>query len=302
MNKKVAILLSAYNGAKYIREQVESILNQTYKEITLYVRDDCSTDETLSILKEYEGCGVIVMEGKENLGYPEGFYELLRNVTDADYYGFSDQDDVWMPDKISRAVEKLEENKEEVPAIFLANYDICDEELNVFKKSPSLPYTPGFRHSIFSCLSLGFTMVLNQQAKEMITYQRSSTVVTKDDWIGMLCSAFGKVYFDEKSCALHRRTPEAFTDDSPNFFKMQVARFKTYFVEDGFSYVRAVNEEFYDTFKEELKSEDKKELELFVNRSRNPIHVLKKVFYPHRLRYDKASEIMVRTMFLLGRL
>ncbi|NCC44520.1 MAG: glycosyltransferase, partial [Clostridia bacterium] len=77
--KKVAVLLSSYNGEKYIAEQIDSILAQTYPNIDIYVRDDCSTDGTVAVLRPYAERGdIILMEGEKNLGYPEGFYEMLR--------------------------------------------------------------------------------------------------------------------------------------------------------------------------------------------------------------------------------
>ena len=95
MDKKVNVLLSAYNGEKYIREQIESILEQSYKNIEIYVRDDGSKDGTLTILKEYEERGLIHLEAGKNVGFVKSFEWLIANGGEADYYAFSDQDDFW---------------------------------------------------------------------------------------------------------------------------------------------------------------------------------------------------------------
>lgn len=301
--KKVAILLSSFNGEKYIAQQIDSILSQTYPNIEIYVRDDCSTDHTLEILETYAQQGKIhLIAGDTNLGYPEGFYELLRTVTEADYFGFSDQDDVWEPDKIARAVVGLNRRDPELPALFFARYEICDENLNHIRNSAFLSSKPEFRHSLFECLGLGFTLVMNRKAKEMITTQRSVYGDTKDVWIGMLCSAFGQVVSDRKSCAKHRRNPGAYSIQDCNFWQTQYDRFCQLFLNDGFQYIHTVMQEFYDTYKDKLSSEYRKELEVFVNTSHNPLHVLHKVFYPHRLRYDWKDEIMLRIIFLIGKL
>lgn len=302
-DKKVAVLLSAYNGEKYIAEQIDSILNQTYPNLHLYVRDDCSTDNTRAVLRAYaENPRVTIIEGEKNLGYPEGFYELLRTVKGADYYSFSDQDDVWEPDKLARAAAGLSRRNPKFPAMFFANYEICDEKLNVIRRSACLRTRPCFRNSLYACLGLGFTIVLNTPAKEMITNQRSVYGETKDVWIGMLCSAFGEVIFDRKSCAKHRRNPGAYSAESIHFWKTQRERFRELFLNDGFSYVHTVMQEFYDTYRGRLRPEDEAELALLVSTSRSPSAVLKKVFFPHRLRYEWKDELMLRIIFLIGRL
>lgn len=301
--KKVAVLLSAYNGEKYIAEQIESILWQDYPNIDLYVRDDCSTDSTLSILEEFEKKGqIILMRGEKNLGYPEGFYELMRTVHDADYFSFSDQDDVWEKDKISRAVKSLNKMDTEKPGLFIANYDICDENLNYIRTSSCLGTRPKFRNSLYACLGLGFTMVLNRSAKEMVINCRSRRSVTKDVWIGMLCSAFGEVVYDKKSCAKHRRNSGAFSAQDTTFVEIQKERFKKFFSADGFGTVYIVMQEFYDTFKSDLKKSDLKELTLLLNQKKTLINKIKKILYPHRLRYDWKDEIMLRIIFLMGKL
>lgn len=301
--KKVAVLLSSYNGEKYIAEQIDSILAQTYPNIDIYVRDDCSTDGTVAVLRPYAERGdIILMEGEKNLGYPEGFYEMLRTVTTADYYSFSDQDDVWNPDKISRAVVGLNRRDQDIPALYFANYDVCDEELNYLYTSTYLRTKPVFRHSLYACVGLGFTFVLNKRAKEMITNQRSVYGETKDVWIGMLCSAFGELIFDRKPCAKHRKNPGAYSVQESSFWQIQKERFKQLFLDDGFAYIHTVMQEFYDTYKDEMRPSERKELELMVNISHDPLHVLKKVCYPHRLRYDLKDEIMLRMVFLIGRL
>ena len=115
---KVHILMSTYNGHKFLREQLDSIFKQTYSNFTLYVRDDGSNDDTNELLEEYikeHRLGedkVIIVKNKEkkNLGWKGNFWELLDKCSDADYYAFCDQDDVWQPCKLEYAVEMLEKN------------------------------------------------------------------------------------------------------------------------------------------------------------------------------------------------
>ena len=100
--------MSTYNGERYLREQIDSILQQIDVEIELIIRDDGSNDGTVQIIEEYASkypcisyyCG-------DNVGVGKSFMELLKNAPTADYYAFSDQDDVWLKDKLIRAVKAI---------------------------------------------------------------------------------------------------------------------------------------------------------------------------------------------------
>ncbi len=301
--KRVAVLLSSYNGEKYIEEQVESILNQSYKNITLFIRDDCSKDGTAEVIKKYaENENVVFLTAEKNLGYPGGFYEMLRLIEGYDYYSFSDQDDVWKPDKIERAVEFLKDSDAQKPCLFFADYDVVDEELNFIRRSVGPRKNPDFNYSLFSSIGLGFTYVINNTLRELLLAKKSVKTVTKDVWIGMLACAFGTAYYDSTVSALHRRNDGAYSSQDRTFFQSQKERFKKYFKTDGFTNIKNVMDEFCEMFYEQLSPKDKKILKLFVNRSKNPLIVLKKVFYPHRLRYDIKDEIMLRIVFLIGKL
>jgi len=133
--KKVNVLLSAYNGEKYIKEQIDSILAQSWENIDIYVRDDGSSDGTAAILKEYESAGKIKLELGKNVGFIKSFFWLVVNSGDADYYAYSDQDDSWNSDKIKMAVEKLEEEVSsedmcKLPVLYFSNYDFYDDDMN----------------------------------------------------------------------------------------------------------------------------------------------------------------------------
>jgi len=111
----IDVLMATYNGEKYIKEQIESILNQTYKNIHLIISDDGSKDNTVQILKEYENKDkrVTVYVQKQNLGYIKNFEFLLTKIEN-DIYMLSDQDDVWKVDKIENTYNKL---KEDIPEL-----------------------------------------------------------------------------------------------------------------------------------------------------------------------------------------
>jgi len=108
--EQIDILMATYNGEKYLREQIESILNQTYKNIRLIISDDCSTDESRKIIEEYEKKDerVISYFQEQNLGYVKNFEFLLTKVKN-EVYMLSDQDDVWNDTKVEKTYNKLKQ-------------------------------------------------------------------------------------------------------------------------------------------------------------------------------------------------
>ena len=106
---KLIVLMSTYNGEKYLREQLNSLVTQKFKPDQIMIRDDGSNDSTMDIIKYYaDSYKFIKYYQGENLGPAKSFMELINKAEDADYYALCDQDDVWFDDKLSTAVDTLE--------------------------------------------------------------------------------------------------------------------------------------------------------------------------------------------------
>ena len=134
-NPKVIICMSTYNGEKYVKEQIESLLNQTYKNLEIYVRDDGSKDNTINILEEYEKNNKIHFIKGNNVGVVKSFYECLKEAYDnAEYFAYCDQDDKWHKNKIERAISKLKKENQEQPTLYFSEFNYCDENLNFVHK------------------------------------------------------------------------------------------------------------------------------------------------------------------------
>lgn len=116
---KVTILISTYNGYKYLEEQYNSLINQKYPNIEIIFRDDGSTDDSIGIIENYcQHCNVSLLLGA-NCGARNSFLCLIsQSSVDSSYYAFCDQDDVWESDKLSRAVEQLSKLPEDIPAMY----------------------------------------------------------------------------------------------------------------------------------------------------------------------------------------
>ena len=127
--EKIDILLATYNGEEYLEEQLNSILNQTYKNFNLIISDDNSTDSTVKILDKYskKDSRIIVYKQNRNLGVVSNFEFLLSKV-ESKYFMFSDQDDIWIETKIEKSINKLEETNSD---IVFTDLMVVDDKLNV---------------------------------------------------------------------------------------------------------------------------------------------------------------------------
>lgn len=198
MLKRVAVMISTYNGEKFLREQIESIEKQKGDFILdLWVRDDGSNDGTIAILKEYAAKGILTWYNGTNQRSAKSFLDLLRHCGRYDYYAFCDQDDVWYADKIARGIAALK--KEQRPALYFSNARMVDRNLedlgrNVYRIAP---------HTDFDTLAiagglLGCTMILNGKLRELLcSGKKPEKLVMHDFYVALVCSAMGgKILYD----------------------------------------------------------------------------------------------------------
>lgn len=203
---KVAVLMSTYNGEKYIKEQIESILNQSYEQIEIIIRDDGSKDETVNILKQYADKynNIKIIVGN-NIGVSKSFIELLKHKSDAEFYAFCDQDDIWKKDKIYNAVEKLKEFNN-IPTLYYSEVTAVDNNLNELFKSN---YTgiDSLGSAFNTTPVIGCTVVFNKKLKIMIeSNEIPENIVMHDLYLYRVCLAVeGKVIHDKNSYIYYRQ-------------------------------------------------------------------------------------------------
>ena len=172
----ISILLATYNSEKYIREQINSILAQTYQDWRLVVRDDLSMDSTEEILKGYisryqDKISILDNHGESKRAYLN-FVELLKNV-ESEYYMFCDHDDVWLPNKIEISMQRMNEvEMPNVPVIVHTDMKVVDQDLNIIHDSfwaysRLLPERTSFKEMVLCNSSNGCTMLFNHKAKEV---------------------------------------------------------------------------------------------------------------------------------------
>ena len=202
--KKVQVLLSTYNGEKYLKEQIESIIKQEEVEISLLVRDDGSTDKTIEILEEISknNRNIKIYKG-ENKGPARSFMELVQKSEEVDYYAFADQDDIWETKKIISAVKKL--NNPDIPELYISSLTIVDENLNnIEKKEIQGKFT--FEDEMIKNFATGCTQVFNKKLRNIINLYEPQYIIMHDSWITRVCYAIGgNVVIDKNSYIKYRQ-------------------------------------------------------------------------------------------------
>lgn len=203
---KVNILLSTYNGEQYLKEQVKSIQDQTYRDWQLLIRDDGSTDGTVEIIQELvaqdERIRFINQGAIENLGVIKSFHALLK-YEKADLYCFSDQDDVWLPEKITLQVAEAAKHPQEVPLLVYTDLKVVDENLNVQHESMIRTQSDHANTELIQELTentvTGGVAMINHALAELWTGQENHALLMHDWYLALLATAFGKlIYIDHR--------------------------------------------------------------------------------------------------------
>lgn len=209
--EKVDILLATYNGEKYLREQINSILNQTYTEFRLLISDDGSTDETRAVLEEYKNkdSRIEVFFQENNLGVVKNFEFLLEKV-EAKYYMFSDQDDIWKEGKIEKSLKKIEEGFD----LVYSDLEVVDENLNVTYESywklkgisNKIKKYNNFESLYLNNFVTGCTIISKKELiNSFMPLPNTSKFVLHDYWISLIISQNGKIAYIEEPLIKYRQ-------------------------------------------------------------------------------------------------
>jgi len=305
-SKRVTVLLSTYNGAPYIGEQLDSILNQSYKNIKIIVRDDGSKDGTQDVLKEYESKGLIQAICGENMGVTKSFFWLLANAGEADYYSFAEQDDVWLPNKLERAIEHLEKVDNTIPQIFASAYDYYDSQMKFIGKGPQIAHPNSLvRTLVVTQIYLGFTMVVNPVTKKLIDESDTVNMELKcyhDYWLTLMGLSLGNIIYDPVVTIKYRRHENNVSTLKTSFWEIQKERIQKFlFGKELQSYQDSIYD-FYKLYKGRMKEKDRKKFRLFINKKYSLKKAIKKCFYPERYRDKWLDEIGLRVFCLIGKI
>lgn len=214
---KIDILMATYNGEKYIREQIESLQNQSYNNWTLLISDDGSTDNTLAIVEEMQKTDQRIEVVAQNAGFhsaTKNFLSLLK-VSSAPYVMFCDQDDVWLRDKIELSLTKIIELEErfekQTPLVVFTDSRVVNEQLECISESFTAtldfdPCTITLPQFLVGNVAQGSAMILNRAIVEKVIHEDiPNPFEFHDHWIVCLAKAVGVVVYIKKPTLLYRQ-------------------------------------------------------------------------------------------------
>lgn len=212
----IAVLLSTYNGEKYLEAQLDSLLSQSVRDFSIYIRDDGSSDETLNIIDAFcrRDQRIVLLDSSDNIGCAASFLYLLRHV-EADIYMFCDQDDIWLPNKIERVVDYFLVNNSTLPTLYHCDLKVVDQSLNLIHSS-FLTYqkmtaknTNNKNNLYIQNYVVGCTSAINAALANLvlshIDERQYKMVAMHDWWLAITAKLFGEVYYDDVQTILYRQ-------------------------------------------------------------------------------------------------
>jgi glycosyltransferase involved in cell wall biosynthesis len=304
LSKRVEILLSTFNGAPWLTEQIDSITNQDYPEINLRIRDDGSTDTTREVLDGYKRTHPDWnISSGQNIGIFKSYMQLLQSTdSQADYFAFADQDDVWMKNKVSRAVEHLDRGPSLVPAIYYSRLEFVDEQLRHTGWS-SIPTQSGFHTALVQNQAFGCTCVINASARELILQSVPEWALMHDWWCYLVVSAFGQVIYDPEPTIKYRKHGSNVTPAAPNFAIELVNRFRRYMSDRGI--VMRVGDqamEFYKRYGDRLNENNRTIIRGFLDARKRALGGRIHYAFSMPLRRNTPLDTLImRILILIGR-
>lgn len=207
--KTVMVIMSTYNGERFIREQIDSILNQENCQVGIYVRDDGSTDRTVEILSAYRKNGVLDYCVGKNLKPAKSFLTALIDTKQADYYAFADQDDIWEKDKLYSAIHTLEMNPQpNVPLLYCSNLTVVDSDKKMIKEKllPDKIVKDYQQLLVRSPHIFGCTEVFNNELCNIIRKNGvPENLIMHDLWVALIAASCGKIIYDNTAHMKYRQ-------------------------------------------------------------------------------------------------
>lgn len=205
--RDIVVLMSTHNGERFVAAQAESLRTQTLAgRIHLIIRDDGSTDSTMSVLESLDLAPLTVqIISGTNLGPRDSFAAAAEAVPDyARTIMFCDQDDVWLPDKAEVAARFIEDTDENMPALYCGRSTITDSHLTPVGITDDAPRGPSFRNSLFQNIAPGHTMAVNLRLLRLFRQTINPGAIMHDWWLYCLASGLGRVVFDPVPHAYYR--------------------------------------------------------------------------------------------------
>ncbi|MGH2083157.1 glycosyltransferase family 2 protein [Aerococcus urinaeequi] len=298
MKPNVQVLLSTYNGERFLETQIESLFEQKDINLSILIRDDGSTDNTINILKKYQNHNNIEVIFAENVGVIDSFFELIQQANlENDYFAFCDQDDFWRNYKIFNAIEKIEEIPEKDSAILYASsLELVDDKLNPIGYSSYRNIKTSFENALVENVVTGCTAVINKQALKLIKEKKPEFCLMHDWWMYLVISAFGIIIYDEKSSIKYRQHGNNVVGMKNSFFTKMIDKINRFMKRTDRDLLIKQAEEFSKLYSQNDYGIYKGELSRFIEHRNNFLQSMKYSIKMKVYRQNFVDNIFLRLL------
>lgn len=239
---------------------MESLINQTYPDIEIYIRDDGSTDGTVTIAKSYasQQRNIDIFQ-EDNIGVFNSFFSLLEKPASDNvaYFAFCDQDDIWKPDKIKRAVEMIESNDDHgiKPILYCSRYTLFFPIAKEMVDGPINRIRPSLRNALVQNIAPGCTMVINKKARNLLLLKKPQDASLHDAWFYLVIAAFGTVIYDRYPSLYYRQHENNTVGVTVSLKKKMQKGIQRFYRGEGLTLMSVKVKKFYELFKDDLNEE-----------------------------------------------
>lgn len=203
----VTVILATFNGERFLPDQLASLSAQTRRPDRLVLRDDGSSDRSVELVRDWAitaGVALQVCDSRSRLGPAQSFLTALRAAASADLFMFCDQDDVWLPDKIERALHKVPVGSGVMPVLYATRVEVVNVQLQRLFLSP-IPRHLSFASAVCESLLTGCTMAFNAPFRELLTRSVPQQAQMHDWWCYLLATGAATLHFDPTPTLLYRQ-------------------------------------------------------------------------------------------------
>lgn len=301
--KKIVVLLSTYNGEKYLKEQIDSILNQkSSHQIDLIIRDDGSSDGTIEILKSYEKKYPtrVKVDLEDNIGYIHSFFELIRRAEGYDYYALSDQDDIWLEDKIDVAVAACECCTYDGPLLYGSSSFLVNDKLEIMGETQKNLKGITWDNLLIQNFFPGHTQVFNDALCGILKAEVDcSKIYVHDFWITYMAFLHGRAIFDNQSHTYYRQHGTNTVGFGKNSVEWIVERLKRIGHNDNKKIAAQIGY-FYEKCQEDMDEELRTKVSMFIQSQKS---LWQRIAYLHKTklyRQKNFETVLFKILYLLG--
>ena len=302
---KVLVLMSTYNGEKYLKDQLDSILNQKVTDnicVDILIRDDGSTDSTTQIIIQYAKLyeyRIKYILG-ENIGYIKSFFTLIQYADGYDYYALSDQDDIWMDNKILTALQWMKYENNDIPLLYGCTSYLIKNDLIPYGTTQTMKHSIDFFNTIIQNYFPGHNQIMNQLLlNELKRKIDCSKIYVHDSWILNVAVVCGKAIFNNSPHTLYRQHDNNEVGFGKGKIDWVLQRLKRIRNGDAKKYYQQINY-FFCIYKDKMTDLEINQLSLFIDSEHCFLKRVSSLFKLKFYRQTIIQTIMFRILYLIG--